>query len=332
MDILDYLPRNESGGIDSAGILDLESITWERTHYSPFHDLYALHLQLEEQKNCSMRCEPGLTNSFHDSVKFYVECVGIALIGIPGIVGNVLSACVLLSAKMRSPITCLLLGLALTDLLMILNGLLGMATTSFCLFFKIDLLHHKFVTFLPVIFVIGRTGEPDSFVANYFEIDFCLQKFLAHVASVLYALCITMERYFAVKDPLRARMFCTLRRAKWTSAIVLVFSIVYNIPRWFEYTHIRVAVNKSDGSEDDLTEEEDYYYLPLTGDLRKNQLYLQFISVIHFSFFYVIPMVFIIYFNVVICLKVRRIQLQFPKFPKLFIYTKRFLIFEGFIP
>ena len=54
-----------------------------------------------------------------------------------------------------------------------------------------------------------------------------------NVSGTMLLVTLTIDRFMAVRHPLRARVYCTPRRARIASAVVLVFSFVYNIPHIF---------------------------------------------------------------------------------------------------
>ena len=54
-------------------------------------------------------------------------------------------------------------------------------------------------------------------------------------ASVYLTVTITIERYLAVCYPFKAREFCTRGRARKAIIFVVLFSVAYNIIRFFEY-------------------------------------------------------------------------------------------------
>ena len=54
-----------------------------------------------------------------------------------------------------------------------------------------------------------------------------------NVAGTMLLVALTIDRFMAVRFPLKARIYCTPRRARIFSAIVLVFCFIYNIPHIF---------------------------------------------------------------------------------------------------
>ena len=55
-------------------------------------------------------------------------------------------------------------------------------------------------------------------------------------------LCVTVERYVAVCLPLRARSICTYGRACAYVAVIVAFSTLYNLPRFWEVEWTTITV------------------------------------------------------------------------------------------
>ena len=66
----------------------------------------------------------------------------------------------------------------------------------------------------------------------------------AQTASVYLTVLVTIERHIAVCWPLRARYLCTQKRARVSVVVVCIFSILYNLSRFGEYSHAKVYFNK----------------------------------------------------------------------------------------
>ena len=106
---------------------------------------------------------------------------------------------------------------------------------------------------------------------------FCFRYGMAHigrVASVLLTLCVTLERYYSVCHPMSP-----LRCKRHLLPASIVFSIVYNLPKFFEIHHSFVAVeHEYDGGEANHSMENDtnFQIKLVTSDLRLNWWYVTF--------------------------------------------------------
>jgi len=118
----------------------------------------------------------------------------------------------------------------------------------------------------------------------------------AQTASVYLTLTVTLERYVAVCHPLRARALCTYGRARIYVIVIIIFSICYNIPRFFE-----VQLTEFPDSE------FGFIYCIGASDLRANLDYVKiYIHWLYLVFIYFIPFSCITFFNSMIYRQVRR--------------------------
>ena len=51
---------------------------------------------------------------------------------------------------------------------------------------------------------------------------------------------VTIERYMAVCHPFKAKSTFTCRKATCTAVCIVFFSVLYNLPRWWEYQLLEV--------------------------------------------------------------------------------------------
>ncbi|CAG7824937.1 unnamed protein product [Allacma fusca] len=158
---------------------------------------------------------PSSSSESHRLFEFIINGFGITIVAILGIIGNILSAVVLSRPQMRSSVTCLLLGLAFCDSLLVFTSALIFGLFSLSDFMgtltTYRLVYHPLL--VPYLYPISISAQ---------------------TASVYLTLAVTLERYVAVCHPLRARSLCTWRRARYCVMTVLLFAITYNLPRWWE--------------------------------------------------------------------------------------------------
>ena len=69
---------------------------------------------------------------------------------------------------------------------------------------------------------------------------------IAQTTSAYLTLCVTVERYVAVCQPLKARSICTYGRARTCVVAMGAAALIYNIPRFFEVTWTQFE-NKAEG-------------------------------------------------------------------------------------
>lgn len=149
--------------------------------------------------------------------RFIVNGVLLNLIGILGILGNVISMIILSRPQMRSSINCLLIGLARIDTVLIITSILLFGLPGiypytglmFTYYYKV--LPH----IVPVVYPLAM---------------------MVQTASAYLTLTVSLERFVAVCHPLRARSLCTCGRARIYVLGIIIFSLLYNLPRLWEAT------------------------------------------------------------------------------------------------
>lgn len=148
-------------------------------------------------------------------LKFIIWGILGSLLAILGFLGNILSIVVLYRRQMRSSTSYYLISLAIYD-----NGILLGMVAYFCLpsiaSYTSVLPHYQALSSRTIVF-----GYPLSLVA--------------HMGSIYTCVGFTVERFIAVCWPLQAANKCT--RSRTARAIILIFlwSLTYNIPRFFHY-------------------------------------------------------------------------------------------------
>ena len=120
--------------------------------------------------------------------------------------------------NMRSSINCCLVGLATFDSILLTTSLLMFGVTSLTEY------TNSFEVYRKDVFPWA------TLVAYPLGI-------MAQTGSVYLTVTVTVERYVAVCHPLRARSLCTYGRAKLYVIGVAIFSVLYNLPRFFEVTY-----------------------------------------------------------------------------------------------
>ncbi len=142
--------------------------------------------------------------------------IGGTTIAIFGLVGNIISIIVLSQYRQKSSSPLLLILLALFDLFFLGSELVleTLATIA-----KAELISKSYIDWL-------RPGY----------VRFFTLPFIAQTGTTFMVVLITTERYIAVAKPFLASRICKKSVAAKASAVVLVWCIVYNIPRYMAYT------------------------------------------------------------------------------------------------
>ncbi|XP_068219862.1 FMRFamide receptor-like [Palaemon carinicauda] len=154
--------------------------------------------------------------------RFVVQGLLLTLIGLFGLAGNIISIVILYRLNMRSSINCCLLGLTTFDLLVIITSVLSFGLLEIGLYTKsISWYVNGLLEAMPTVFPLG---------------------IIARTGSIYLTLILTVERYVAVCLPFRFRSLVTYGRARILVMAAAVFSVLYNLPRFWEHYYENLAV------------------------------------------------------------------------------------------
>lgn len=150
--------------------------------------------------------------------QYYMWSIGGNTLAALGLVGNILSIFVLSNWRMKSPTSCYLIALAAFDIIVLISMVLFLA--------------------LPTIYT--ATGYLKAYFDfyPYMHIYAYPTALIAQTCSIYTTVAFTVERYLAVCRPLLAQKHCTISRARKSVIIIVLCSIIYNVPRMFEDTLI----------------------------------------------------------------------------------------------
>lgn len=209
--------------------------------------------------------------------EFWISGVLMNIISLLGILGNILSMVILSRPQMRSSINYLLIGLARCDTIVILTSMLLFGIPAIYpytgyLFYYYYVIHP---VISPVVYPLAMTAQ---------------------TASVYLTLTVTLERYVAVCHPLRARALCTYGRARIYVIAILIFSLIYNLPRFWE---VSISAFDTPGYEG--------AYCLSASNLRTHDLYIRvYVHWMYTVFIYLLPFSSISFFNTMIYQQVRK--------------------------
>lgn len=217
---------------------------------------------------------------------FITNGILLNLFGFFGILGNIISMIILSRPQMRSSINYLLIGLARVDTILIITSIL-----LFGLYGIYPYTGYMFSYYYDI--------QPHMASALYFLTTAC------HTASTYLTVTVSFDRFVAVCNPLKARSLCTYRRARIYVISVMIFSIIYNIPKLWEsniYSDYHPEMNVT-------------IYCVRMSDLRDNVSYKAiYVTWCYFLFMHLIPCFSLLVLNICIYRQVRNSFFKYVKY------------------
>lgn len=192
--------------------------------------------------------------------EFVAYGVLLNVIGVFGILGNVISMIILSRPQMKSSINYLLIGLARCDTVLIVTSII-----LFGLPVIYPTTNRLFVYYFKVYPLIAPVVYPIAMISQ--------------TVSVYLTLTVTLERFVAVCHPLRARSLCTYGRARAYVVAIIAFAVLYNITRFWE---VRVQKCMHTGYQQ-------YVYQVYPSELRNDKDYIS----VYIHWMYLVIMYFI---------------------------------------
>ncbi|EDV97661.1 FMRFamide receptor [Drosophila grimshawi] len=183
---------------------------------------------IDDMGNWTRICEDVYNPLIDDNrIEFWVCGVMLNIVGILGILGNVITMIILSRPQMRSSINYLLTGLARCDTMLIISSMLLFGIPSIYPYtgHLFGYFNYVYPFISPAIFPIGMISQ---------------------TASIYMTFTVTLERYVAVCHPLRARALCTYGRARIYFIVCVCFSLAYNMPRFWEVMQVTYHVPDTD--------------------------------------------------------------------------------------
>lgn len=192
---------------------------------------------------------------------FITNGILLNLVGLLGIFGNIISMIILSRPQMRSSINYLLIGLARCDTVLIITSVL---------LFGLPAIHEQTGLLFTYVFNVYPHIAPYVFPLAL----------IAQTVTVYLTLTVTLERFVAVCHPLQARSLCTYGRARLYVVLIIIFSTLYNLPRFFEVSR-----------EEQFHEEYNTtVYVIKASTLRSNGMYISiYVHWLYLLFIYFLP-------------------------------------------
>ena len=141
----------------------------------------------------------------------------VPVVVLGGMVGNVFNIMVLLNPKMRTSTNIYLLSLAVCDSMYLI----------FCLTLAFLHCSNKQLPEAALRYILNARVSSDLFGNT----------------SVWLTVCFTLERFIAVRLPLRGKRWCTVKKAKVAVLVTFIFSLVNTFPEFFETEVVTVTGN-----------------------------------------------------------------------------------------
>jgi len=133
-----------------------------------------------------------------------------------------------------------------------------------------------------------------SVLGRFFQVVYPVG-LIAQTGSVYLTLTVTLERYVAVCHPLRARSLCTYGRARIYVLLIVVFAVLYNMPRFFEVERMAVTMAETNAT----------VYTVSASELRNDPLYITiYVNWSYLLVMYFVPFLALAIFNCAIYMQV----------------------------
>lgn len=209
--------------------------------------------------------------------QFWVSAVLLSGVALFGILGNILSMVILSRPQMKSSISAVLFGLAACDTLLLVTSVLLFS--------------------LPTVY--PYTGHLFGYYYVWYPkltLFIFPMAMAAQTASTYLTITVSFERFLVVYFPLQSRRWLNYERARIYVILILLFSFIYNIPRFFEPMVL----------EDQHPTYGTIYCIAGTA-LRNHDVYINFyVHWMYLIFICFIPFATLSFFNIMIYRQIRK--------------------------
>ena len=159
-----------------------------------------------------------------DLYTFIVYTIIVGMIVIVGIVGNCFTAFVFWKGNFGTSTSFLFLCLSLIDTALLLTVL-------------------PLYSLYPFAVYTGRLEKEIGAIHPYVQVYMLPLAWLTQTATLWVTVLIAVNRYIIVCLPFRAAQWCTVSKVKKQLAVVLVCAILYNIPKFAEFSIVSSVSN-----------------------------------------------------------------------------------------
>lgn len=208
---------------------------------------------------------------------FMIEAVVMGIMCLFGFTGNTLSMICLWRDKSKTATPFLLVSLEVADTLFLVTVLILRVVIS---------IHTFTLWFQPIVTLFP-----------YFGAYVWPCALIAETATVYLTLLVTVNRYISVCRPYEASSLCSVQHARQHVVLVWIFSILYNLPRFFEYK-VATIVNPHTNST---------HLRPVLTEMGRNKVYqIVYSNAFYFVVMFLIPLVLLVLLNYKLILALRR--------------------------
>ncbi|KAI0224431.1 FMRFamide receptor [Lamellibrachia satsuma] len=171
----------------------------------------------------------GATNNYSTEMegdKSFTSITGIWVTGvccILGLAGNILSFIVLFQAFKKSTMFLVLRAVIVSDIVFLLTVFITMTLVN----------------------VFPYTGMLQTLNESRGYVQFILWPILmmSQMTTVWLTVFVSVERYIAICFPLKVASLCTMSKVRCTIIGIFCMSVLFNIPRYFEYEYAKADLN-----------------------------------------------------------------------------------------
>lgn len=231
-----------------------------------FYSSRSSTLQQQQQRRCEL------------VMSFTINSLGAGFICLLGFIGNALSFAILSRDKSTSPVAAFLLkSLSFADNLFL------------SVWFVHSSLNDAFVYF----------GLDRSFHVSYYYLRIYSYPlvFIGQTATIWLTVLIAASRYIAVCLPYKASVYCNLSITRRGVMAVLAFSVLYNVPRFFE-TELATVTRKN------VTRQQ-----LQRSAMGQNGVYVfVYFDILYYIFSFVLPLLLLFLFNTRLTIAYRAVR------------------------